>query len=72
MKVLIEEQSIEHFNLERVENVHLEVNINNRILIHYCILLLIKISFSIHLKYSTFGPSADVHPMLNYPLHTLP
>ncbi len=28
MKVLIEELIIKHFNLERVENVHLEVNLN--------------------------------------------
>jgi len=37
MKVLLEELSVQHFNLEGVENVHLEANINNQILINYCI-----------------------------------
>jgi hypothetical protein len=31
MKVLIEEQSIKRYNLEREENVHLEANIDNQI-----------------------------------------
>jgi hypothetical protein len=38
MNVLIEEQSVEHFNLERAQNVHLEVNIDDQIKICCCIL----------------------------------
>jgi hypothetical protein len=32
------ELSVKYFNLERVESVHLDVNINNQILICYCVL----------------------------------
>jgi len=30
--------SVECFNLKRVESIHLDVNINNKILICYCVL----------------------------------
>jgi hypothetical protein len=38
LNVLIEEQSVKRFNLERVENVHLKANIDNQIKIGYPIL----------------------------------